>query len=67
MTELFPESEVAMPSPRLAWLRQHGLTLRQLPNGKFECLFAEDIGRGDDGDAACADLCNKTGLRHWNE
>lgn len=65
--ELFSESEITMPSPRLAWLNEHGCALRQLDSGKWECAFMEDVGRGDTADEACIDLCLKTGIRHWNE
>ena len=64
--ELFslPES----PSPRLVWLRQHGLVLQKLPSGRYECaLDDENFGRGDTQDEACIDFCLKTQLPHWNQ
>lgn len=64
MTDLFeiPESL----SPRLAWLRDHGLALRKLESGRWECfLDDENFGRGEDQDEACISFCLKTKLPHW--
>lgn len=66
MADLFPTLPESL-SPRLQWLRDHGLTLHKLDNGKWECtLDAENFGRGDDPDEACADFCIKTGMAHWS-
>jgi hypothetical protein len=68
MTELFPESEMSMLSPRAQWLKDHGLTLRKTDNGKWECvLIPETTGIGATEDDACADFCLKTKLSHWTE
>jgi hypothetical protein len=64
MSDLFeiPESL----SPRLAWLRDHGLTLKKLESGRWECSLDENnCGRGDSQDEACIDFCLKTQLPHW--
>lgn len=36
MTELFPIEAVAMDSPRLAWLKRHGLVTEMNPNAGLE-------------------------------
>jgi hypothetical protein len=64
-TELFDLPETL--SPRLAWLRQHGLHLVKTKTA-YECILdADNFGRGDDPDEACIDLCLKTKLPHWND
>lgn len=66
MSDLFdiPESL----SPRLAWLRDHGLTMTKLENGKYECaLFDVAFGQGATEDEACVDFCIKTRLPHWSQ
>ncbi len=35
--ELFPAEAVTMLSPRLAWMKRHGLETEHLPNGGTEC------------------------------
>lgn len=64
MSELFdiPESL----SPRLAWLKEHDLTVTRLENGKYECAL-EDLASaiGETADEACVEFCLVTGLRHW--
>lgn len=64
MIELFeiPESL----SPRLKWLRDHGLTLTCISAGKWECsLDEENVGTGQTPDEACIDFCLKTKMPHW--
>ncbi len=54
-------------SPKMKWLRQHGLILRKLENGQWECaLDAENFGRGETDEDACVDFCLKTKLAHWS-
>lgn len=36
-TELFPPEVVAVPSPRLAWIKKHALVLDQPRRGGSEC------------------------------
>lgn len=58
MTELFPESTVASLSPREAWLRAHGLALRKLESGKWECVFDEhNRATGSTAERAAAKYC----------
>lgn len=55
-----------MLSPRLAWLREHDLTLKRLPSGRWECsLDPDNIGTGANEDDATIDFCLKTGLPHF--
>lgn len=55
-----------MLSPKLSWLREHGLVLRRRPSGLHECVLDEDnYGIGRDEDEATIDFCLKTGLPHW--
>jgi hypothetical protein len=55
------------PSPKLRFLREHALTTRQTPAGTWRCyLTDETFGFGDTEDEAIIDLCNLTGLKHWN-
>lgn len=62
--ELFEKEESL--SPRLAWLKQHGLTLRKTDGGKWECVLDEEnFGTAATADEACIDFCLKTGLPHW--
>jgi hypothetical protein len=44
MTELFPSQEVAMDSPRLAFLKRHQLTTRQLPGGDLAVRVRGGLG-----------------------
>ncbi len=55
-----------MLSPRLAWLRRHGLILRQRPSGLWECVLDdENRGVGRNEDEATIDFCLKTKLPHF--
>jgi hypothetical protein len=67
MSELLFEIPESL-SPRLRWLRQHGLTLTCVSAGRWECILNEEnIGTGDTPDAACTQFCINTQLPHWND
>ncbi len=68
MSELFPESAVAMDSPKLRWLAKHGLSTRRMENGRWRCeLNEETFGVGDDEEEAIVHFCIKTRLPHYNQ
>ncbi len=53
-------------SPRLAWLREHGLTLTCVSAGRWECaLDSDNVGKGETPDEACIQFCLQTQLPHW--
>lgn len=55
-------------SPRLRWLRDHDLVLRETVTGAWECVLnQENIGRGATADEACVNFCLKTKLPHWTQ
>jgi hypothetical protein len=55
------------PSPKLRFLREQALTTRELSDGSWRCyLTDETVGAGLTEDEAIIDLCNLTGLKHWN-
>ncbi len=78
--ELFAPTEGAADSPRLAWLKRHGLvyyfsdfTGESPETGNDirpwtpqEVLFGK-AGVGDTEDEACADYAQKHALKLWNE
>jgi hypothetical protein len=67
MNDLFPDLQPSL-SPRLAWLEKHGLVLRRLPSGRFECVLDdENWARGEDEDEAVINFCVKTGLAHYSQ
>lgn len=66
-TDLFPAAH--MPSPKLAWLAEHGLTTRDGGQGWWYCERASD-GRhwaGRTEHAAIVSFCIKTKEPHWNK
>ncbi len=63
--DLFPVEESL--SPKLAWLRAHGLSVMRLENGKYICVLDEDnLGTGATDEEACVDFCIKHRLAHWS-
>ena len=65
MSNLFdlPESL----SPRLQWVKRHGLVVKKRPDGVWACyLTDETLGVGETEEEACLNLCEKAGIRHWN-
>lgn len=73
MDELFSPSEVAMESPRLRWLRVHGVRTREVaknpPAARFEARGPGGTtpGAGDSEEEAQKDWGVKNGVRLWNE
>lgn len=63
-TDMFPSA--VGDSPRLAWLRKHGVVTRQTPTGKWRAYVLDDIfGVGSTEDEAILSLCERAGYRHW--
>lgn len=61
---LFPLPD--SPSPRLRWLHDHGLVVKQLANGRWICALDNDnLGEGADEEQACVDFCVKHQMSHW--
>jgi hypothetical protein len=61
MTELFPTEEMEVPSPRLAWIKQHGITVRRNPKidedlGQWECWSGNYEEASDKQMSDCPDL-----------
>ena len=79
MTELFNLPET--PSPRLAWMRKHGVWIRENreinPGDEspetgetiypFKAFGNQFVGYGNTEDEAIADFAKRAGVRLWNE
>jgi len=77
MDELF--SIPPCDSPRLAWMKKHGVTIG--PNNNFVATDSDDFrygysliaecslgaGYGNTDDEAIVDLAKRSGLKLWNE
>jgi hypothetical protein len=72
--ELFPAKAVTMLSPRLKWMKAHGVVTKKrhfVP--AVETWIADlisapwPVGYGPTEEEACRDLGVKAGLRLWNE
>jgi hypothetical protein len=66
MSELFKDSDVSKPSPRLEWCKRHNLALGQLPDGTRFCAGRNAIGFGAthaDAERECAEAMEIT---HWS-
>ena len=77
--ELFPTNELLTESPRLIWVRRHGLRTRKLPSGLWVAWRAIDVARGEQAlgryvspvgsteEEALIELAKDAGLKLWNE
>ena len=65
--DLFPDLPPHL-SPRLRWLRENCVTLKQHPvSGQWQCILDEDTwGAGKTEDEAILDYCETTGLKHYS-
>ncbi len=67
MPELFAHSESL--SPKLAWLRKHGLLVRKADVSAFEyeCLNSAHTkrGLGNTEEEACLDYAERYYVKHW--
>lgn len=78
MNELFPVESVTMDSPRLAWMKRHGLVISLClmvdrnpwtcrKEQKQEGVAFQVIGIGETEEEACMDYAMKEDIPSWNE
>lgn len=68
MNELFPIAEVTAESPRLAWLKRHGVKTAQGALGWSAWRQRDSCAcHGDTENDAIADLADLMGVPLWNE
>lgn len=72
MNELFPESAVSMPSPRLLWAQKIGIAVRERPKAIDSLRFKASkrlmgSGYGPSAEDACMDFAHKNKILNWNE
>lgn len=69
MSDLFPITESL--SPRLRWLKEHNLSLGELPNGQRFCVGLHGAGFGETHRDAELDYCEVSSelvakIQHWS-
>ena len=63
--ELFPESAMSAPSPRLTWLKLHNLALGELPSGTRFVASDQYITHADTHSDAELKMAAILEVEHW--
>ncbi len=69
--ELFTDSEMSRPSPKLRWHATNNVATGLLPDGQHFCVGTDVTGWGDTEQEAELDYCERMraiecGVRHWS-
>ena len=67
---LFPDSDVQMDSPELAWYKKYGITVDIMEGDTGWMAVGQKLGRvalGDSRDQALVNLAKVNRIRFWNE
>ena len=66
MSELFPDSAMSAPSPRLTWLKLHNLSLGELPDGTRFVASDQYITHADTHSDAELKMAAILEVEHWS-